>query len=127
PAAKFDAAKLRAQWESAAEAALDGVARIEARLRLFSAADVQEAGDILGELVDAFPNGMDPALDALDKAAAAGDAAAITAARTAVKASVQECLEYLKANADLIKTCEINPYGVSVAVSAELKDALKQI
>ena len=35
-AAKFNAAKLREQWEAAAEAALDGVAKIEAGLRALS-------------------------------------------------------------------------------------------
>ena len=65
--------------------------------------------------------------DSLDEAANAGDNAGIITARAAVRSSVQECLQFLNLNAGLIKTCEENPYGVKLAVSAELKQALKTI
>jgi hypothetical protein len=121
------AAELRSLWDSAVEAAMDGVRKIEAALRMYKTPVVLKAADVLDELVEAFPNGIEGALEALDGAENAGDAGGIASARAEVRSGAQDCIEFLDANADLIKICEENPYGVKLPVSADLKRSLEVI
>ena len=120
-------ATLSGQWRVARETAVASVGALVGALRATGNGDAAKAGAVVEKLAAGFPASLDAAISGFEKAVAAGDEKAVSAARAQAKGQTAACLNYLQSNQRLIGLCENNPFGTAVAISGPLSTALTSI
>jgi hypothetical protein len=70
---------------------------------------------------------MEPLLTRLDAAVTAGDANLLKSLRSEIQNSAKRMLVFLHGNADFIRGCEANPFGISIQIAEPIRASLKSI
>ncbi len=114
-------------WLQSAGVALSAVERLVSSLESTGDEVAQAIANVIKDLQHNFPDTLDDALTGLVQAAQSGKASEAEGFRVKAEIAIKASLAFLNNNAETIKACEDNPFGINVPFRAELTDALKQV
>jgi hypothetical protein len=86
-----------------------------------------QVAKVVGKLVEKMPGKLEKELQALEAAVKSGEAEAVKRQRSAVQNSANDWLTYLRDHGPLIRICEANPWGLSLAIDKPVRASLEAI
>lgn len=112
------------EWQVGRLQAIEELGDLVAALTQESDPDLVEIGVTIAALGRDIPNALEKALGTLRGAVGSDDDGRIAAAKDGAAKALADAGRYLKDNADDLKKCEVNPYGIAInavgAVSAAI-------
>ena len=116
-----------ASWAATRLQALDGLDALNETLWGEEDPELEEIARRVNVLIRTVPAALHTSLSALRQAVEAGDEQGVKSGKNAVSSQIQAARSYLSENAIALTNCEVNPWGIEVAIIQPFNNTLKNI
>jgi hypothetical protein len=107
--------------------AVQGIAKLVAKVGTTPHALAPQVVTVLKQLAHDMPADLEGVLQELSAASKAGDTGGVAKQKAAIHQSAKGWLAFLQRNADYIRSCEVNPWKIPVAIDQPIRTSLTAI